>query len=259
MTPDAGRRSSWVSLAAFLLALSAWEAASRLGLVSRVLFPPPTGILAVLCRELGSGRILPHLAKTVALLLLGSSLGALGGTAAAILCARWRLLALLLDPWIDATLPLPKVAMIPLFMILVGAGDALCLTVIALGMAYSMFISVRNGIARVDKSLVEAARNLGADDLQVLREVTLPSLLPFLCLGAHLGLLESLRLVVIMEAMFSLRGMGHVLFVSGEWLRMKEYYAAIVLVAALGIMIVWLLRQALRVLTPWAQPSFYDQ
>ncbi|MFH1618804.1 MAG: ABC transporter permease subunit [bacterium] len=224
-----------------------------------LLFPPPTAIFKVLFEELLSGRIFPHLAKSLEFLLIGSSLGALSGIVVAVLCARWRLLAAMIEPWIDATFPLPKVALIPLFMILVGAGDALCVTLIAIGMFYYMYIAVRNGIQRVDKSLLEAAENLGADEFQILREVILPSLLPYLFMGMHLGLLHSLRMVIIIEAMFSLRGMGHMLWISGEWLRMEVYYAYIIVLAALGILIVRLLKKALRVFTPWAHPSFYEQ
>jgi NitT/TauT family transport system permease protein len=249
----------WISVFSILLGLLAWEAASRMKILPSLIFPPPTLILKVLFQELLSGSILPHLAKTVEHVLLGSSLGALAGIVLALACARWRLLASMTDPWVDATFPIPKVAVIPLFMILVGAGDSLCVTLIAIGMFYYMFIAVRTGISKVDRSLLEAAENLGADGRQILWEVTLPSLLPYLFMGTHLGLLQALRLAVIIEAMFAMRGMGHMLWISGEWLRMEVYYAYILVLAGLGALMVWLLRKAVRTLTPWAHPSFYEQ
>jgi len=249
----------WVSVFSLLLGLLAWEAASRMKILPGLLFPPPTRILIALFQELLSGSILPHLTKTLEHVFLGSVLGALSGIALALACARWRLLASMTDPWIDATFPIPKVAVIPLFMILVGAGDSLCVTLIAIGMFYFMFIAVRTGISKVDKSLLEAAENLGADGRQILWEVTLPSLLPYLFMGTHLGLMQALRLAIIIEAMFSLRGMGHILWISGEWLRMEVYYAYILVLAGFGILMVWLLKKAMHTLTPWAHPSFYEQ
>ena len=249
----------WVSVVSLLLGLLAWEAASRMRILPILIFPPPTRIIKVLFEELLSGSILPHLAKTFEHVFLGCVIGAFSGIALALACARWRLLASLTDPWVDATFPIPKVAAIPLFMILVGAGDSLCVTLIAIGMFYFMFIAVRTGISKVDKSLLEAAENLGANERQVLWEVTLPSLLPYLFMGTHLGLMQALRLAIIIEAMFALRGMGHMLWISGEWLRMEVYYAYILVVAVFGILMVWLLKKAVRTLTPWAHPSFYEQ
>lgn len=249
----------WVSAASILLGLLAWEAASRSGLLSSLIFPPPTRVLRALYEALRSGAILPHLAKTLEHVLLGSGLGALAGVVLGLACARWRLLASLVDPWVDATFPIPKVAVIPLFMILVGAGDSLCTALIAIGMFYFMFVSVRTGISKVDRSLLEAARNLGASGRQILWEVTLPSLLPYLFMGTHLGLLQALRLAVIIEAMFALRGMGHMLWISGEWLRMEVYYAYILVLAVLGALMVWSLKKTVNLLTPWAHPSFDER
>jgi ABC-type nitrate/sulfonate/bicarbonate transport system permease component len=249
-------RSLWASAWPLLAGLAAWEALSRAEFLPPLLFPPPTAVLRVLAQRLIHGRLLADLVRTTVLLAAGTGLGSVAGVAAAIACARWKSLGALLEPWIDATSSLPKIATVPLLVFLLGSGAPLILAVLALGMFYSMFISVRGGLLRVRRSLVETARSMGAGDLQLLREVLAPSLVPHLLIGGHLGLLDSLRQVVVIEAMFAASGLGRALFAAGEWLRMEDYYAALFLLCALGLASVRLLRRGAEVLAPWTHPSF---
>lgn len=250
--PPAAGDSSWRSGFSLLLGLALWEAAGRSGLVSSVVFPPPTRVLLRLAEACSSGSVLRQLSPTLLRFASGSLAGALLGACAGLLCGFSKPLDAFLRPWIDATFPLPKVALIPLLMALLGAGELLSVSLIAIAVFYPMAISIRRGVLETDPSLVDAVRNLGATRAQVVLKVVLPSLTPYAFTGLHLGLLTGLATTVVVELLLSSQGIGRMLWVSGEWLRMDVYYAYIALLALTGMLVLLLLRWSMRRLVPWA-------
>lgn len=249
----------WVSALSLFAGLCAWEALSRLAVLPPFLFPAPTVILLAAAKGAASGAMLPHLLATLRHLFLGFSAGCVAAVPLAFLCARWRVFDRILDPWINATLPLPLIALLPFFMMLFGVGERLCAILPAIGAFYSVFISARAGIRKTDASLVDAARNLGAGDLAVFKKVILPSALPYILVGMHLGLLQALRLVITVEAMLAMKGIGYMLWMNGEWLRVELYYAYVFLLAVVGIGIVLAFKTAIHFLAPWAETQVSEQ
>ncbi len=250
--PSSAGDSSWKAALSLLLGLALWEAGSRSGLLSAVIFPPPTRVLARLLEACASGSVLRQLSPTLLRFLAGSLAGALLGACAGLLCGFSKPLDSILRPWIDATFPLPKIALIPLLMALLGAGELLSVSLIAISVFYPMAISIRNGVLETDPSLLDAARNLGATRAQVVAKVVLPSLTPYAFTGLHLGLLTGLATTIVVELLLSSQGIGRMLWVSGEWLRMDVYYAYIVLLALTGMLVLFLLRRAMKRFVPWA-------
>ena len=251
MSPSAGD-PSWKAALSLLLGLALWEAGSRTGLLSAVIFPPPTRVLARLLEACASGSVLRQLSPTLLRFFAGSLAGALLGTCAGLLCGFSKPSDAVLRPWIDATFPLPKIALIPLLMALLGAGELLSVSLIAISVFYPMAISIRNGVLETDPSLLDAARNLGATRAQVVVKVVLPSLTPYAFTGLHLGLLTGLATTIVVELLLSSQGIGRMLWISGEWLRMDVYYAYIALLALTGMLVLFLLRRAMKRFVPWA-------
>lgn len=239
-------------LSSLLLGLALWEGISRLEFVPRFLFPPPTRVLLHAWLLTLSGELPRAMGISLLRLAAGYCIGASAGAGAGLLCAASRRAEGLLGPWVDATFAVPKMAYIPFFILLLGMGEPLCLAIIALGTFFQLVVSIRSGASCEDSSLAEAVRNLGGGRLQVLREVTLPSLRPYVFLGLHLGLLNGIRMTVMAEALLSMRGIGYKVWLSGEWMNVENYYAYIMALGALALLATSLLRKAARAATPWA-------
>ena len=245
-----GPRNALIALG--LLAL-VWEVLSRGAARPPLLFPPPTAILASLYHSAVSGELLKCLCPTLFRLGLGFSAGAAVGVAAGFICGTWRLADSVLDPLINAAYPIPKVALIPLLMFICGFGNVLIIVLAAFSAFFPMAVTVRAGVLRVDRTLVDAAVNLGAGRAQVAREVIFPSVVPYLLSGARLGLLGAIQAVVVAEMLLSARGMGRMLWLAGEWIKMEIYYGYLAVMALTGVVLVWGLGKLTRRLVPWAK------
>jgi len=231
--------------------LGAWEALSRAELLSPVLFPPPSEVFAHLFALTASGLLLQNLAVTFGRVLAGFLLGAGLGTGLGLLCGARPSADALVDPWVRVIFPVPKVALLPLLMLLLGVGESLCLVMVALSVALQIFIVIRSSVAQIDRALVDAARNLGAGRSQLVRDVVLPSIFPYLIVGTQLGLLNAIRQTILVEGLFSINGLGFMLWKSGAALEMKSYYAHIVALSLFGVLSTTLLRRLLHDAAPW--------
>jgi len=250
---------NWQALLSIAAGLALWEILSRSGLLPIYLFPGPSLVAAALYKGLRSGSMLPHLVTTLRHLAIGFACGSLAGLFLAALCSNVKIADRFVDPWINATLPLPQFALLPLYLMLFGAREWLPAAVAALGAFYSVFVSLRAGLLKTDPALLEAARSLGAGKLDVLTNVTLPSALPYLFVGMHLGALQALRLVIVVEAVLSMRGMGYMLWMNGELFRTEQYYAYIVLLAGVGIAMVASFKRLSVFFVPWTRVQDIDR
>ncbi|MGH7000147.1 MAG: ABC transporter permease, partial [Stellaceae bacterium] len=139
------------------------------------------------------------------------------------------------DVFIAALYPLPKVTLIPLFIIWLGSGETFQLTLSWLGAIFPVVVNTLLGVKQCDKGLILAARDLGASDRQVRWRVMLPSAVPHVFAGLRLGLGVSIILVVAAEMVTGRNGLGARLYVAGQVLETGQVFAILVLLAALGV------------------------
>lgn len=240
-----------LSLLSILAGLLLWEAVTRSGLLNPVFFPTPVTIFRRLVEETISGVLEKNLWISLYRIFVGFALGAVPGLGAGLIMGYFRPLGAVLDPWVNATYPLPKVALIPLLMVLIGFGEALKFTIIAIGVFYIMLINTRAGVLAVDRILVEAARNFGASSRQLLFEVILPSTYPFVFAGIRLSLGMALILVVVAEFTAANAGLGFMVWTSGELMNMVDIYVNLVVLGLLGLLFSEAIKILQQILTPW--------
>lgn len=240
------------ALLAFLLLALAWEAAGTYAARPSPLFPVPSSILAALYASVVSGDLFQYLLPTLGRLFAGFFAGAAAGAAVGLLCGARRFADSVLDPFISAAYPIPKAALIPVLLLAFGFGNALIVVLAAVAAFFPVAVTVRAGYFRVDRSLVDAARNMGAGRARIVCDVVLPSVTPYLLAGARLGLLSAMQVVVVAEMLLSAKGVGRMLWLSGEWLRMDVYYGYLAVLALTGIAAAWGLKKIAGKLAPWA-------
>jgi ABC-type nitrate/sulfonate/bicarbonate transport system permease component len=141
------------------------------------------------------------------------------------------------DNFIAALYPLPKVTLIPLFIIWLGTGGPFMLTISALGAIFPVVINTVLGIRQCDPGLVLAARDLGANSRQIVGMVLLPSAIPSIFAGMRLGLGVSIILVVAAEMVVGKVGLGARLYLAGQVLETEQVFAVLIVLALLGIVV----------------------
>src|SRR6185503_328968 len=160
---------------AFLLAI--WEIAARI-LNDPLSLPTLGAVLTKWWEMLSSGELVPHIWVSTGRSLAGFTVAAVLGIAIGLLMGRSQLLERLLNPLISFTYPIPKIGLLPLFILWFGLGEQMKVIVIFTAAIYPVIINTFTGIRGVPRVLVWRARTFGASTHEILFRVVLPAALP---------------------------------------------------------------------------------
>jgi NitT/TauT family transport system permease protein len=155
-----------------------WELASRGGLVDRRFFPPPSGIAETAWKMTASGEIFMHIWATFQRVAIGYMLGAIPGLLFGLALGSSVRLNRVLGPIFAALYPVPKIAILPLILLLFGIGELSKWIVVAIGVFFLMFYNTLSGVRQTPRIYLDVARNAGASRLQTFARISIPAALP---------------------------------------------------------------------------------
>jgi ABC-type nitrate/sulfonate/bicarbonate transport system permease component len=216
-----------------LLAL-AWEAVSRLGLVSSLALPPFTSVIAAGIDLVESGELVTNGASSLYRAAAGLGLSIVIGTLLGILMAWWRPINALVSPIVEVFYPMPKSALIPVTVLWLGFGDGSKILLIFLGCMLPITIGAFNGARSSEQVLVWSARSMGASRIRMLWDVVLPSAMPELLNGIRTALALSFILLVSSELIVARQGFGYLIGFLGANGSYESMFAVVLTVAFLG-------------------------
>jgi ABC-type nitrate/sulfonate/bicarbonate transport system permease component len=247
----------WLRLlptASVLLFLAAWEAAVRLRGIAPIVLPAPSTIFDYLVVMTLDGSIAYNLGVTFVRIIVGFFVAGSLGILVGILMGMSRVVARVLDPWIAALYPLPKISLIPLLIIWLGTGEVYILTLSVISAFFPVVISTYSGIRQADQNLVRAARDLGANARQVQMKVIVPAAIPSIFAGLQLGMGVTIILVVAAEMIggSTQSGMGYLLIRYGQVMETEKVFAGLIVLAVFGAVIIKTQAYMERVVAPWA-------
>lgn len=251
--PARGRRGfeRWLAAAIALALLALWELAARTGIVSPLFLPPPTAIGGVLRDELATGTLQRHLSATLLRVFPGLVIGALPGLLLGLTMGWSRVVRAAADPFVAALHPVPKLALLPLLMLVLGLNEAPRIAVIAIASFFPVALSAMAGVRQISPVHFEVARNYGATPLKMLTRVILPGSLPMVLTGLRLSANLALSLAIAVEIATASTGLGALVWLSWQVLRIELLYATIFVTALFGIAINLLLHWVSRRFVPW--------
>jgi NitT/TauT family transport system permease protein len=231
--------------------LLVWEIASRTGIIPTLFFPPPSSILAAFVNLIASGRLAVHLGTTLLRLGLGLVIGAIPGIAIGLAMGWSPDLYALLDPFVSALHPIPKIAIFPLIMIIFGLGDGSKIVIIAITVFFPVLINSMVGVHQLNPVFFEVTKNYGASRWLTFKRLVFPGSLPMILAGVRIALNMALMVTVMVELLNANQGLGVLLWFDWETLRVPELYAVLVVIALVGLVINTLLPKWLSRLAAW--------
>lgn len=234
-----------------VLTLLVWEVSARLGLMSPTLFPAPTTVGGAVVHGFTSGDLGRHLLATVSRAAAGVLLGGIPGLLVGLLIGWSRSARAVLEPYVAALHPLPKVALLPLFMILVGIGEPARILVIAMAAFFPLAINAMAGVREISPAHFEVARAYGARPWALVRRVVVPGSLPLVLAGLRLAANLALVMTVAVEMLQPDVGLGASVWLSWQILRVQDLYATLAVIAVLGIAVNGAMTLAASLLIPW--------
>lgn len=231
-----------------------WEGLARSGLLNPAYFPPTSRVLRVLWQDFRGGDLALHTLATLGRLGSAFLLAALPGLGIGILMGLFTVARRALDPYVVLLYPLPKVALLPLLLILLGVGDPAFVVTASLTAFFQIVVNTMDAVRNVDPLLVEVGRNYGARGFGLFWKVVLPAALPGILTGLRLGLGLSLVTLIAVEFAIAKSGLGHLVWRSWQMLATPQMFAALLVVGGIGILLTRGLKRVQDRLLRW-QPT----
>ncbi len=231
--------------------LATWEALARLGLLPAVLFSSPTVVARTLFESLGSGEMVRHAVATLLRMIPGLLIGAIPGLLLGLAMGWSSGLRRAVDPILMAIHPIPKIAILPLLMIFLGIGEASRIAVASVAAFFPMLINTMAGVRHISPLYFEVAQNYGAGRWKLFTRVVLPGSLPMTLSGLRLAANVTLLVTIAAEIVMADEGLGSLVWLAWETLRVEVLYATLVVVSLLGIGVSTGLHGLHRILVPW--------
>src|ERR671932_2567689 len=235
-----------IALVAFLVV---WHLASIPA--GKLLLPSPLDILPAFVDEIRSGQLVAATLSSLQVFVVGYLLAILTGVALGVLMGGMPRLGETLEIYVNALNATPRVAFIPFIILWFGLGTNAKIVVVWFQAVMPILINTYAGVQNTDPDLLEAARSFGARRGQLFRHIMLPAALPYIVTGLRLGAAMAMVGTVIADLQTALAGRGFLMAQFGGTFQTAKYFAPVLVLAAMGMLVSQLLKMLERRLARW--------
>ena len=229
------RSEQLLGLAIPLAVLAAWEAFGELGVLPRYL-SAPSSIAAGLVEFAQTGELFSALGASLYRVGLGFSIGMASGVLIGLGAGLKPTIRYFFDPLVSFLYPIPKIAFLPVFLLLFGLGHASKVGIVAFSVFFPIFIASQHAVVSINRTYVWAARNMGANPRTVFFRVIIPAAAPELFAGIRVGLAQAFVVLFAAELIGSKAGLANLISYGEDWARFDLMFAGIVCFAVLGFL-----------------------
>jgi NitT/TauT family transport system permease protein len=218
-----------------LCAALAYEALARSGMFPAALVPSLTRVAGALVAGLADGTILAHTAATMYRVMFGFGLAILVGVPLGILMARFRLVELFFLPLVNALMPIPSLAWVPVFILWFGLGNTVAILIVFYAAMFPLLLNTFTGVRSVNPLWLRAAGAMGANERSLFWRVIIPGAFPFIITGLRQAFLRAWIAVVGAEMLAASDfGLGWVIFDAKEFLNADVMLASLAVIGTIG-------------------------
>lgn len=242
---------NWVSIVSILCLFAIWELICQSGVVSSLFLPAPASIISALLQMIADGEIGVSLAASLYRILAGFFIGSLVGLAVGLVTGTSALMDKIGNPIVNAIYPIPKIALLPLFILWLGIGELSKVTIIALGVFFPVAMNTYSGVKNVDTLLLKVAASFNASWWMTMKSVVLPNALPMIFAGLRLAAGTSLLLLVAAEMIAAQVGIGALILHYGDLMITDRLMAGVIVLSLLGLVFNLILQFLERKAIPW--------
>jgi sulfonate transport system permease protein len=243
--PDLRR---WISP---LVLVALWQVASATGLLPPDKLSSPWTVLLAGIDTARSGELGDAFAVSISRVGTGFVLGAGVAVVLGVVAGLSNWGNVLIDPPVQMLRTLPFLGLIPLFILWFGIGEEPKIVLVALGVAFPLYLNVHSGIRNVDDQLIEATTALGFTRWERLRHVVLPAAVPQTLVGLRQSLGIAWLALIVGETVNADAGLGYLINNAREFLRTDVIVVGLVVYAVLGLVTDALVRLIERRVLRW--------
>ena len=239
--------SPWLTTIAFFLL---WEIGCRLLGIPSFILPTPSQAIAALI-EFWPGIWL-NAAHTLFTTLLGFAMAVAVGAALGVTVGASPLIYRAVNPLLIGFNSIPKVALVPILVLWFGIGTVPAVLTAFLVAFFPITVNVATGIVTMEPELADVLRSLGASKLDILLKVGVPRTLPYFFASLKVAITLAFVGAVISETVAANAGIGYLMLTASSTFRVPLVFAALLVIAAMGILMYAAAALVERRYTRWA-------
>ena len=238
-----------LNLLSAVLGIGIWWAFSAAGFK----LPAPPEVAQRGWELIQDGTLLTDTLASLRRVVLGFAIGVAVAVPVGFLMGWYAVARALFEPWVQFFRTIPPLALLPLVLVLLGIGETPKVFVIFLASFLACVIATFQGVVAVDRTLINAARVLGAGDFTIFRRVVVPASMPFILVGMRVGLGSSWATLVAAELLGAQEGLGHRMQSAQLYYDLPTIFVALITIGILGLLMDRVLLRAERRLTVWQE------
>jgi ABC-type nitrate/sulfonate/bicarbonate transport system permease component len=228
-----------------LLIIALWQALDSFGYAPVTLLPPPGRVFLRFAQQLTDSEFQQAIAATLFRLFAGFAIAVILGIALGLAAATRPAINAVIRPIVRVLAPLPKVALYPALLLLLGFGHESKIALVAADALFPILLSTYYGASMVEQKLIWSAMAAGTPPRAILFKVVLPAAMPSILTGCRIGLVISCIVVFLAEMITSTDGLGHVLVTAARTFQAVDMFVPLITISLLGLILNALL-QGLR-------------
>jgi ABC-type nitrate/sulfonate/bicarbonate transport system permease component len=261
--PEMAARFVYIALSGFarvfsiLVLLAAWEWLARSGTFTHYQLPSLSSVMERIWDDALSGDLFVNAGLTLYRALVSFAICAVGGVAIGMAMSRNKIANWFFDPIVSVGFPMPKIAFLPVVILWLGVYDVSKITIIVVDAIFPVIAATVIAIQGVERELIWSARNMGANQRELLTQIVLPAALPQIMTGLQVALPLTLIVAVVAEMLMGGYGLGGAMMTASRFANSTGVFAGIVEIAVIGYCLVKAMAILRRRLLIW-HPEAHD-
>ena len=226
-----------LGLVPIALLIAGWQALVSFGYAPLTLLPPPGLVFSRMVQQLLTTTFQLQIAATLFRLFAGFSIAVILGVTVGLAAAVSPAINAVVRPIVRVLAPLPKVALYPALLLLVGFGQQSKILLVTFDALFPILLSTYYGASTVEQKLIWSAMAAGTPSWQILFKVVLPGAAPSILTGCRISLVISCIVVFLAEMITSTDGLGHVLVTAARTFQAVDMFVPLITISLLGLLL----------------------
>jgi NitT/TauT family transport system permease protein len=239
-----------INIVAVVFGILVWALVTSYDVVG---LPTPLAVARQAVIQAESGLLWSDALASLGRVFTGFALGILAAIPIGFLMGWYRIARAVIEPYVQFFRTIPPLAIIPLAIVTMGIDETPKIFVIFLASFLSSVVATYQGVISVDRTMINAARVLGADDFTIFRRVIVPASLPYIMVGVRIGLGSSWSTVVAAELIAAQSGLGFRMQQAQLYYDLATIFVSLISIGILGLIMDRIVMAIDSVLTAWQE------
>ena len=231
--------------------LVAWEVVPRMGLTDPTFLPPFSEVVSAGWQLAQTGELYDDIAASLLRALSGFLIAIVFVVPLGLAIGWYGCLGDLLNQMIEVCRNTAPLALLPVFILLLGIGELSKVTMVVYSCAWPLLLNTIAGVRQVDPLLIKSARTMGATPRQLFRKVIVPAALPTIFVGIRLASASAILVLIASEMVGAKAGLGYLIIYSQYSFLIPQMYFGILAITVIGLAFNAILQALERHLMRW--------